>query len=151
MSPSSDDESLDFVLAGVCKLHHARVRSLFEGVGLYRGQPPVLKALAENDGLSHSNLAARLGVTPATISKMIDRMERAGFVTRQMDPDDQRVSRVYLTEQGKAVQTELGRLFRTIEQEVCAGFTLEERVLLRRFLLQMRENLARVTGADPRL
>jgi DNA-binding MarR family transcriptional regulator len=151
MSPSLDDESLDFVLAGVCKLHHDRVRSLFEAVGLYRGQPPMLKALAEEGGLSHSELALRLKVTPATISKMIDRMEKSGFVRREGDPEDQRVSRVYLTEQGRAVQTELGRLFRKIEQEIFAGFTAEEGVLLRRLLLRVRENLARVTGEEPRL
>ena len=149
MSPSSNDESLDYVLAGVCKLHHDRIRSLFEAVGLYRGQPPMLRVLAEEQGLSHSELASRLHVTPATISKMIDRMERSGFVRRQGDSADQRVSRVYLTEQGQAVQAELGRLFGKIEQETFAGFTMEERVLLRRLLLQVRENLARVTGAEP--
>jgi DNA-binding MarR family transcriptional regulator len=149
MSPSSNDESLDYVLAGVCKLHHDRIRSVFEAVGLYRGQPPMLRVLAGEEGLSHSELAARLRVTPATISKMIDRMERSGFVRRQGDPEDQRISRVYLTEQGRAVQAELGHLFRQIEQETFAGFTLEERVLLRRFLLQVRENLARATGAEP--
>jgi len=149
MPPSLNEESLDFVLAGVCKLHHDRVRSLFESVGLYRGQPPVLKALAEEDGLSHSDLAARLRVTPATVSKMIDRMQRAGFVRRQADPQDQRVSRVYLTEQGRSVQAELRRLFRTIEQETFAGLAPEEMALLRRFLLHVRENLARVTGQEP--
>lgn len=151
MGPSANnDESIDFVLAGVCKLHHDRIRSLFEAVGLYRGQPPVLRALAEEEGLSHSELALRMRVTPATISKMIDRMERAGFVTRQADLNDQRVSRVYMTERGRAVQAEIGRLIQKIEQETFAGFTLEERVLLRRFLLQVRENLARVTGAKLR-
>jgi MarR family transcriptional regulator, organic hydroperoxide resistance regulator len=151
MGPSANnDESIDFVLAGVCKLHHDRIRSLFEAVGLYRGQPPVLRILAEAEGLSHSELAMRMRVTPATISKMIDRMERAGFVMRQPDPHDQRVSRVYTTEQGRAVQAEIGRLILKIEQEAFAGFTLEERVLLRRFLLQVRDNLARATGAEPR-
>ncbi len=149
MTPSSGDESLDYVLAGVCKLHHDRIRSVFEAVGLYRGQPPMLRVLAKEQGLSHSELASRLHVTPATISKMIDRMERSGFVRRQGDPADQRVSRVYLTEQGQAVQAELGRLFGKIEQETFAGFTMEERLLLRRLLLHVRENLARATGAEP--
>lgn len=148
-SSANDDESIDFMLAWVCKLHHDRVRAVFEAVGLYRGQPPVLRALAEEEGLSHSELAGRMRVTPATISKMIDRMEKAGFVTRRADSKDQRVSRVYMTERGRMVQAELGRLFRRVEQETFAGFSPEERALWRSFLARVRENLTRASSAEP--
>jgi len=146
MFSSSDNETLDHLLAQVSRLHYIRARALFETVGLYRGQPPMLRVLAEREGVSHSELAARLDVRPATISKMLNRMERAGFLTRKPDTEDQRVSRVYLTEQGRAVQSEMCRLLRTMAQETFAGFTLEEQGLLRRFLLQIRENLTRATS-----
>jgi len=146
MSPPPDSEALDHLLVQVCRLHYLRARSLFETIGLYRGQPPVLGVLAEREGVSHSELAARLDVRPATISKMLDRMERAGFLTRRPDAEDQRVSRVYLTERGRAVQCEVRRLIRTMAQETFAGFSLEEQALLSRFLLQIRENLMRATS-----
>ena len=141
MSELPEVETLDFLFAQICKLKHARVQALLEGIGLYRGQPPVLRALWAQDGLTHTDLARSLEVQPATITKMINRMEKNGFVQRRQDPDDQRVSRVYLTEAGRAVQEDVRQVWRTLEQEAFGGFTMEERVLLRRFFLQIRENL----------
>ena len=146
MSTHDDGDSLDRLLAQVCHLHYHRAHQLLETLGLYRGQPPVLFALWEQEGLTHTELAERLRNTPSTISKMLQRMERAGFIVRQPDTEDQRVSRVYLTEAGRAIRSDVEAVFRTTEAETFAGFTLEERVLLRRFLLQLRDNLRRALG-----
>jgi DNA-binding MarR family transcriptional regulator len=146
MSQLPESQSLDHLLVQVCRLHHARAHALFDEIGLYRGQPPVLRALWEQDGHTHSELATRLHVTPATITKMIQRMARAGFVACQPDPDDQRVSRVYLTDAGRAIQSKVLQVMQAIDAETFEGFTLEEQVLMHRFLLQIRENLVRATG-----
>ena len=144
MTQKNNEESIDYLLVQVSKLHRSRAHTLLEALGLYRGQQHVLRALWKQEGLTHGELAARVRVQPATITKMIQRMEKAGFVARRPDPDDQRVSRVYLTEAGRTVQSEVQQVWRTLEDETFADFTLAERVLLRRFFLQMRENLARV-------
>ena len=149
MKKSWHPESMDFILVNVCHLHHSRAHQLLETIGLYRGQPPVLFALWEQEGLTQTELAARLHVTPATITKMLQRMEKTGFISRQADSEDQRVSRVYLTETGRAIKSKVEEVWSVMEAETFADFTLEERVLLRRFLLQMRENLARATGEEP--
>lgn len=133
--------NLDFLLAQVSHLHHARATQLLEGLGLYRGQPPLLRALWEQEGLTQVDLAERLKVTPATITRMLQRMEKAGFLTRQPDPGDQRVSRVYLTDAGRAVQAEVEAIFQKLEAETFAGFSEEERAVLRQHLLRLRANL----------
>jgi DNA-binding MarR family transcriptional regulator len=148
MSQLPESQSLGHLLVQVCRLHHARAHALFDEIGLYRGQPPVLRALWEQDGRTHSELAAQLHVKPATITKMIQRMARAGFVTCRSDPDDQRVSRVYLTDAGHAIQSQVLQVMQAIDAETFEGFRLEERVLMRRFLLQIRENLVRATGKE---
>ena len=149
MPPKPETESINFMLGQICRLHHARAHTLLEEIGLYRGQPPVLHALWDQDGLTHSELAARLYVQPATVTKMIQRMEKAGFVARRDDPEDQRVSRVYLTDVGRAIQAQVKQVWRALEEETFDAFTLEEHVLLRRFFLQIRENLLRVTEDKP--
>jgi MarR family transcriptional regulator, organic hydroperoxide resistance regulator len=53
---------------------------------------------------------------------------------------------VYVTEAGRAVQEDVRQVWRMLEQEAFEGFTMEERVLLRRFFLQIRENLVRASG-----
>ena len=148
MTEPTEAESLDSLFAQICRLKHARIHTLLETLGLYRGQPSVLQALWEQEGLMHTELARRLQVQPATITKMLQRMEKAGFVERRPDPDDQRVSRVYLTDAGRAVRADVQQVWRQLEEEAFAGFTLEERVLLRRFFLQVRENLKHVTGGE---
>ena len=110
----------------------------------------MLHALWEQEGLTHGELAARLHVQPATVTKMIQRMERTGFVECKPDAQDQRVSRVYLTDAGRAIQTEVKQVWRTMEDETFAGFTPEERVWMHRFFLHMRENLIRVAGDEVR-
>jgi DNA-binding MarR family transcriptional regulator len=149
MSSTDDLEELDHLLRDVFRLHHARARTLFETVGLYWGQPPLLRLVAEQEGASHSELAARLGVTAATVSKTLDRMEKAGFLQRQADPTDQRVSRVYLTERGRAVQNEMHRLLRTIPQDAFAGLSAEEQRALGALLARVRDNLRRVVRVEP--
>ncbi len=146
MPEPSGSESLDSLFAQICRLKHARIHTLLEALGLYRGQPSVLQALWEHEGLMHTELARHLQVQPATITRMLQRMEKAGFVERRPDPEDQRVSRVYLTEAGQAVRADVQQVWRQLEEEAFAGFSLEEQALLRRFFLRIRENLKLVTG-----
>lgn len=61
----------------------------------------LLTALSSEDGLPHRELAGRLGLSPATLSPVVDTLERAGDVRRERDADDRRVVRVYLTESGR--------------------------------------------------
>jgi DNA-binding MarR family transcriptional regulator len=149
--PHQPESSLGFLLAQVCKLHYARMHALLEELGLYRGQPPVLFALWEQEGATHGELATRLHVKPATITKMIKRMEKAGFVERRSDPEDERVSRVYLTNEGRSIRDRVEHVWRTVDEETFKEFNAEERELLQRFFLQMRENLERVAGGKPPL
>ena len=137
-------ESLDFLFAQVGRLQRSRMHALLDELGLYRGQPPVLFELWKQEGRTHSELADRLHVQPATMSKMIQRMERAGFVQRRSDPEDQRVSRVHLTEHGRAVQTQVKQVWNQIESEMFDGFTAEERAAIRSVILRIRKNMLRV-------
>ena len=148
MAEPSGRESLDSLFAQICRLKHARVHTLLEALGLYRGQPSVLQALWQQEGLTHTELARHLQVQPATMTRMLQRMEKAGFVERRPDPDDQRVSRVYLTAAGRAVQGDVRQVWHRLEEEAFAGFSLEERDLMRQFFERIRENLSRVTGTE---
>jgi DNA-binding MarR family transcriptional regulator len=134
--------SVDLLLGEISRMHHGRVRALLESLGLYRGQPRVLFALWEREGQTHSELAQRTHVSAATISKMVQRMEKAGFLERRADERDQRVSRVYLTETGRAVQDRVSAASQQLEEEALAGFSDEECALIRQFLGQIRDNLA---------
>jgi DNA-binding MarR family transcriptional regulator len=149
MDPHVQSEPIGLLLAQVSKLHHARACALLEELGLYRGQPQMLRALWEQEGQTHTELGRHLHVRPSTVTKMLKRMEKTGFVERRHDAEDHRVSRVYLTEAGRSIQDGVQRVWRTLEEETFAELNLEERMLLRRLFLQLRENLMRATGGKP--
>ncbi|MCD6285839.1 MAG: MarR family transcriptional regulator [Anaerolineae bacterium] len=130
----------------LCRLHYGQAQALLEVIGLYRGQPPVLHALWEQEGLSQSELAARVHVTAPTLSRMIQRMVKAGLLTTQDDPVDQRVSQVYLTDAGRAIREPVVGTWRQLGSELLAGFTPEEKAQVRHFLDRMAENLEDAGG-----
>lgn len=148
MASKQPAETLDFLLVNISHLHRIRAHQLLEAIGLYRGQPPVLRALWETEGLTQTDLAARMEVTPATMTKMLQRMEKAGFIYRKPDAGDQRVSRVYLTDAGRAIQNEVEAIWRRMDEETFANFTAEERALLHQFFNRIRSNLIQAAGGE---
>ncbi len=62
----------------------------------------VLAALSRSAGTSHRELAARLGVSPATLTPVVDALDAAGDLTRHRDPGDRRVVRLSITGSGRA-------------------------------------------------
>lgn len=139
------DSDMVSLLGQVCRLEYARSHELLEELGLYRGQHRILRALWQQDGLTQTELSEQSHVRPATMSTTIQRMEAAGLVERRRDAEDQRISRVYLTRKGRVLQEDVEQVWSRMEEELFVDFTPEERMLLRRLFLQMRENLARVT------
>jgi len=133
--------TIGYLLAHVCKAHHVRVRTLLHDIGLYRGQQFVLCALWHQEGMTHSELADRLRVHPATVSNALKRMERAGFLERRPDPEDQRVSRVYLTEAGRQIRGAVERVWAELEEQTFQGFSDDELETLQGLLERVYENL----------
>lgn len=145
---SLSEDSLHLILMRVIRLHHSRTQSLLDNTGIYPGQPPLLFELFKKNGRSQKELADSLKVKPATINVTIKRLEKTGFILRKNDEKDQRMTRIFLTDKGQNICNELLRINKQIEEECFYGFTIEEKVLLRRLLIQVKENLLKVSTVD---
>jgi len=141
MERNAEHENINFLLGVIGRRQRAQMNEALAANGIYAGQEMFLWHLWRQDGLTQSQLVERLCVRPPTVSKMLERMERAGLVTRRLDPDDSRISRVYLTEQGRRSQDAVSEVWMSIERRLTQGLSVEERLLLRRLLLQVHENL----------
>ncbi len=130
------------ILVDVCRAHRNRAGEGLARIGLYVGQEWILFQLREQEGLTHSELAAACSVESPTLSKALQRLERAGIVTRRADATDARVSRIYLTDHGRALCGAVDAIWAELEERTSAHLSVEERLLLRRLLLQLRSNLA---------
>jgi DNA-binding MarR family transcriptional regulator len=140
-APEIGVDELGYQLVQVSKLHRLHAHAALEEVGVYRGQNFILTALGEEEGLAQSELADRLLVRPPTISNSLERMEAAGWIERRPDPCDRRISRVYLTEAGRALREVVAALWHDLEAQTFAGLTSEQRDSLWQMLHQIRENL----------
>ncbi len=131
-----------YMLAQACKLHRQRAEALLNEIELHVGQEMLLSGLWEKDGLTQTELADYVMIQPATVTNMLQRLERAGIVERRPDAEDQRISRVYATKKGRGLEEAVEEQWGKLEQESFAEFSVEERVLLRRLLLQVYRSLA---------
>src|ERR1700716_4749637 len=131
-----------FQLVQVCRAHRQRADEKLSKLGLHVGQEMMLFQLWVEDGLTQSQLAQYANVELPTMTKMVQRMEHAGLVVRRPDPEDARISRVYLTEQGRSLEQPFFRAWTQLEERTLAGLTQVEQMLLRRMLLQIDMNLS---------
>jgi DNA-binding MarR family transcriptional regulator len=129
------------LLARVCELRHRCMHDRLDDLGLYKGQPLMLRVLWAQDGITQSELTDRLQRCPSTISKMVQRMEKAGFVARKPDPGDERLSRVYLTDAGRDIRPQVEEIWRVFEEEAFAGLSGKELGVFRDLLVRVWRNM----------
>lgn len=134
-------DSLYFLFLEIQRLHYYRTHVLLDEIGVYHGQPAMLFILNKKDGQSQKELAELLKVKASTITVMLKRMENANLVVRKPDENDQRISRAYITEEGKNLCKKASIVMNNLEEECFGNFTTEETVILRRLFLQMKDNL----------
>ncbi len=135
-------DTIGYVIAQVCKAHRQRADDLLNEIGLHVGQEMVLCALWENEGVTQTELAERLGVQPATVTNALKRLERKGLVKRVPDDDDQRVTRVSPSAEGRDIRGAIERQWDELEQASLAGLSDQECDQLLGLLSKVRENLA---------
>ncbi|WP_017315652.1 MarR family winged helix-turn-helix transcriptional regulator [Mastigocladopsis repens] len=141
MSEKPMQETMCCLILQVCKAHRNQAAMVLAELGLHTGQETLLMHLWEKDGLIQCELALLMQVEAPTLTKMIHRMEKAGLLERRKDEEDARICRIYLTDEGRSLQEPVTCVWNLLEKRILANLTLEEQLLFRRLLLQVRDNL----------
>ena len=141
-------KSVTYRLGQAAKAYRARAGTHLNRIGLHAGQESVLKALADEDGQTMSQLAEALGVQPPTVTKMVNRLSAQGLVRRQASDTDGRMARVHLTELGVARVEEVDKVWKRVEKEALVGFEDKDKKRLRKLLRQLERNLLGGAGLD---
>ncbi len=127
-----------FLLAKAYQKAHANIKKRLNAYGLTPVQTLVLEAVVSEEGLSAGDLAGKLVLDSATLSGVLDRMSEKDWIWKETDRDDKRVLRIYLTEKAKSLREDLFREREEANQEILKDLSLEERVLLKRLLRDIR-------------
>ena len=133
---------IGFQVLQVHKAHRQLAEAALNKLGVHTGQEMILLQLWIEEGIPQSQLAASMEVEPPTATKMLQRMERAGLIERRPDPTDARISRVYLSERGRALEQPVLDVWKQLETQTVAGLSLTEQALLHRLLMQVLTNLS---------
>jgi DNA-binding MarR family transcriptional regulator len=111
--------------------------------GVTVAQAATLETLLREGRLRLGSLGQRLGVTPSTLSRNVERLEAAGLVRRQQDPEDARSSRVSLTPKGRTAARELERQEVAFARQILDRLPAERREIVssafRELLVAVRE------------
>ena len=98
---TSRSESALITLRRIMHVTDTNARALARRTGLTLAQMIVLEIVAEDDRTTPKEIARRSGVSQATITSLIDKLEARGLVTRRRSVQDRRLIRVTATEEGR--------------------------------------------------
>lgn len=117
------------------------LRSCFGRIGLGAGQPKLLVYLNSHGPCRQKELADYFEIDPAAVSRMIDTLERGGFVVRRKDEASRRSDLAELTQKGQQAVQAWTELCAQEEEQMLQGFTPEERKKFADFLVRAYRNL----------
>ena len=137
----STPDSINHLIFEIARLSFSQSHPILEKYGLYPGQPRLLLCLYHEDGVSQGTLAEKLQVKASTITMAIKRLERSGLLHKACDAEDKRVCRIFLTDKGYSVCRELKLVYDHQKALYTENFTIEEKIILKRLLIQVRQNL----------
>ena len=125
----------------VARSHRKLAGLLLADLGLYPGQELVVMMLGDAGPMEQKDLVDRLGTHASTVTKMVQRLERAGFVRRRRSARDARGMVVELTEHGAVLARELQSVWAEIEELTLAGLSEAQRKALLPALTRLERSI----------
>lgn len=132
-------ENIVFLIAKAHQRAQAVLKGHLQVFGLTPMQCLFMESLWDEDGLSVGEIGRNIALDTATLAGILDRMVTAGWVRRETDPDDGRVARVYLTDKARGAIGELATSIELTNNELLSNFSLEEKLLFKRFLRDVKD------------
>jgi len=131
-----------FLLSDAVRLLRRDFAERAQGLGLTPALHRLLFYVQRSPGCPQVELADWLDIKPVTVGRMIDRLETQRLVRRESDPDDRRVSRIYLEEAAEPLMAQLKAHAALSRERAFCGFAPAERQALLGALERVRDNLS---------
>ena len=128
-------------IARLARIHQLLAGRLLRELGLHPSQELLLMRLWESGPQRQACLAAELGTDSAGTTRIVQRLETAGYVRRLPDPTDRRATLVASTPEGDALRDAVERIWQHLEELTVGGMTPAERDAALASLLRLEENV----------
>jgi DNA-binding MarR family transcriptional regulator len=111
----------------------------FEGSGVTPGMHTVLAIIRDNPGIRQRTLAELLMVREPNMTRMIQGLQGAGLIAREIDKTDRRAFHLILTDKGRALMDGVQGRMDAFEERLLGGLEGKERKALRDYLERILE------------
>jgi len=139
---SPDDERhIGFLISDVARLMRTAFDRRVRGLGLTRSQWLVINRLHRHPGATQSELAEMIEVEKATAGRMVDRMEKKGWVVRRADAADRRVNRLHLTAEADLIRVQLAQIADRNVDDALALLSARERDQFAEWMRRIKRQL----------
>src|SRR5262245_41114652 len=145
------DRSFGFLIADLARLLRRTLDRRLQSLGLTQAQWRAIVYLSRNEGMTQAALAESLEIQPITLTRLIDRMESAGWVERRTHPLDRRAVQLYLTAQSQPLLEQMHARAADTLNEATRGVAQSAQRQLVATLEQLKHNLiaAETTAVSP--
>ncbi len=124
------------------RFHRTAVESAVKALGIHRSQHMMLMHLACcPEPQTQVELAKAFEISAAAVTVTLQKLEKAGLVSRSSSGGDERLKVISLTENGKAMVEKTRELFRSIDEAMFADITEEELTMFASCMTRMQDNL----------
>ncbi|HIJ07681.1 MAG: Transcriptional regulator, MarR family [Methanomicrobiales archaeon 53_19] len=113
------------------------------------GQAAFLIYLTEDTEVRQETLASMIGVDKAIGTRVIRKLNEAGYIRRRRDPENYRAYLISLTEEGNEMKDAILEVSNFIDESLLNGFTDEERDMMHNLLDRMIVNIGQIFSLDP--
>lgn len=144
MTTMTFEEAVNAVMSKMLKgwrLHDCVLDRVTLKQGIYKSQLKMLSHIFHHEGISQRELAQHLEISPPSIAVTAKRLEKLGYISRQMDEKDNRMNILNTTEAGRAILNRTWKEYVGIDQRMFAGFSNEELKIMADFYTRMDNNL----------
>jgi len=124
------EDTVTYRLARVTTAYRNALERHLSVAGLHGGQVFVLFELWKQDGLRQVDIADRLNLSAPTITKILKGLAEINLITRSRERDDARSTRIFLTDKGRNIRSEVAEQWLELESEYLKGLTDTERLIL---------------------
>jgi MarR family transcriptional regulator for hemolysin len=128
-----------------------KLRALFDARvkerGLTLSRAKALFALSKRDGLNQRELADELGIETPTIVRLLDGMEKQGFIERRVEASDRRAKQIHMTARGRDIAGDIDKLACEIREQVLGGVDAKDKAVALQVVSLMNGNLVSI-GRD---
>src|SRR5262249_4597355 len=138
-----------YVISDVARLMRTVFDRRVRELGLTRSQWLVMTRLYRRPGASQSELAEMLEVEKATAGRLVDRLERNGWVVRRPDAVDRRINRLYLTNDAERVQARMWGVAQATVDDALGALSPAERRSLGDLMTRVKGRLQSMTEREP--